>query len=69
LIAADPETALKSWAGHEGIRLAERYFVSKENVLSKMKPMVFADHHPEIIGIFPHANAPKGIRTIRHANR
>jgi hypothetical protein len=60
-IAAGREGAIENGAGANGIRLAKRNFVSKEEILSKMKPMVLAEYHPTVMVILPHRNILQAI--------
>jgi hypothetical protein len=55
-IAPDRERAIKLGTWAEGIRLAKGNSVSKEEILSKMKPMVLAEYHPTIMVILPHTS-------------
>ena len=49
VIAPDTEAALEGRARGDGIGLGKGDSVPEEKVLPKMKPMVLAEHHPEVI--------------------
>jgi hypothetical protein len=63
-IAPDREGAIEIGSHAEGIRLAKRNFVSKEEILSKMKPMVLAEHHPAVMVILPHSIMLQAIEIV-----
>jgi hypothetical protein len=67
-ITADREGSIENRARAKGIRLAKRNFVSKEEILSKMKPMVLAEHHPAVMVILPHSNILRAIKMIGRGN-
>jgi hypothetical protein len=67
-IAADREGAIENRARAKGVRLAKRNFVSKEEILSKMKPIVLAEHHPTVLVILPHTNILQAIKMIGRGN-
>lgn len=58
IIASNSETLVDGGARHDGICLGKWDSMPKEKVLSKMKPMVLAQHHPAITAILPHATSP-----------
>jgi hypothetical protein len=63
-IAPDCEGAIENGARAEGVRFAKRNSVFKEEILSKMKPIVFAEHHPTVLGILPHRNSLQAMKMI-----
>jgi hypothetical protein len=63
-IAPDGEGAVENGARAEGVGLAKRNFVPKEEILSKMKPMVLAEHHPTVMVILPHTNILQAVKMM-----
>jgi hypothetical protein len=63
-IATDCEGTIENGASTEGIGLAEGNSVSKEEILSNMKPVVLAEHHPTVMRILPHRNFLQAIKMI-----
>jgi hypothetical protein len=63
-IAADREGAIESGARAEGVRFAKRNSVFKEEILSNMKPIVLAEHHPTVMVILPHRNTLQAMKMI-----
>jgi hypothetical protein len=63
-IAPDREGAIENGARAEGVRLAERNSVSKEEILSNVEPIVLAEYHPTVMVILPHKNILQAIRMI-----
>jgi hypothetical protein len=61
-IAPDGEGAIELGTRAEGIRLAKGNSVSKEEILSKMKPVVLAKYHPTIMVILPHTSILQAMR-------
>jgi hypothetical protein len=55
-IAPDGEVALQSRRRRIDIRLGKRDSMLVEKILSTVKPIVFAHHHPAVIVIFPHTS-------------
>jgi hypothetical protein len=53
-IAPDREVALQSRWRREDICLGKRDSMLIEKILSAMKPIVLAHHHPAVTVIFPH---------------
>jgi len=54
LVASDLEWAVDRRARGEGVCLGKQDLVSEKEILASVKPMVFAEHYPEIRAIFPH---------------
>src|ERR1700757_2942038 len=54
LITPDAETTFEGRASGDGIGLGKRNPMPEEKVVPKMKPVVFAEHHPAIVAIDPH---------------
>jgi hypothetical protein len=67
-IAPDGEGAIELGTRAEGIRLAKRNPVPKEEILSKMKPVVLAQYHPTIMVILPHTSILQAMRVIGRGN-
>jgi hypothetical protein len=63
-LAADSEGAIENGARADGVGLAKRNFVPKEEILSKMKPMVLAEHHPTVMCILPHRNILQAVKMM-----
>jgi hypothetical protein len=63
-IAPDREGTIENGARAEGVGLAERNFVPKEEILPEMKPMVLAEHHPAVMGILPHRNILQAVKLM-----
>jgi hypothetical protein len=63
-ITPDLQRAFENGARAEGVRLAKRNSMFKEEILSKMKPIVLAEYHPTVLGILPHANILQAIQMI-----
>jgi hypothetical protein len=63
-IAPDLEGAIEDGASAKGIRFAKRNSVFKEEILSKMKPIVLAEHHPTVMVILPHRNTLQAKKMI-----
>ena len=61
VIAPGPEALICRKASGDGSGLGKRNSMSKENVLSQMKPMILAEHHPAIMAIFPDINTRQDI--------
>src|SRR6266853_3717531 len=53
-IAADPERTIENRARVDGVGLGKSNSIPVEKVLPKMKPMVLAQHHPDVMAIGPH---------------
>jgi hypothetical protein len=67
-ITPDSEGAIENGARAKGFGLAKRNFVSKEEILSKMKPIVLAEYHPAVMVILPHSNILQAIKMIGRGN-
>jgi hypothetical protein len=63
-IAPDHEGAIENRASAKGIRFAKRNSVFKEEILSNMKPIVLAEHHPTVMVILPHRNILQAMKMI-----
>jgi hypothetical protein len=63
-IAPDREGAIEDRASAKGIRFAKRNSVFKEEILTKMKPIVLAEHHPAVMVILPHRNTLQAMKII-----
>ena len=63
-IAPDGEGAMENGARADGVGLAERNFVPEEEILSKMKPIVLAEHHPTVMVILPHTNILQAVKMM-----
>jgi hypothetical protein len=69
VIAPDREGTIEVGTGAEGISLAKGNSVSKEEILSKVKPIVLAEYHPTIMVILPHTSILQAIRVIGRGNQ
>ena len=54
LVTSDLEGAVDRRTRGEGVCLGKQDLVSEKEILPSVKPMVFAEHYPEIRIIFPH---------------
>jgi hypothetical protein len=63
-IAPDREGAIGDRARAEGIRFAKRNSVFEEEILSNMKPIVLAEHHPAVMVILPHRHTLQAMKMI-----
>jgi hypothetical protein len=64
LVAAHREVAVEGGQWHHGVCLGKRNAMVKKLIPPKMIPMVFAEHYPTIIGVFPHRSTRPGSATI-----
>jgi hypothetical protein len=69
VITPDREGAIELGTRAEGISLAKRDSMPKEEILSKVKPIVLAEHHPAIMVILPHTRILQAIRVIGRGNQ
>ena len=69
VIAPDCEGTIELGTRAEGISLAKGNSVSKEEILSKVKPIVLAEYHPTIMVILPHTSILQAIRVIGRGNQ
>jgi hypothetical protein len=67
-IAPDREGAIEDGARAEGVRFAKRNPVFKEEILSNMKPIVLAEHHPTVMVVLPHKNSLQAMKMVGRGN-
>jgi hypothetical protein len=67
-IAPDRETNIEGRQRHYRVSFAQWDSMAAKEIPSDMKPMIFAQHHPAIIAVFPHTKLPPSHRFVWAGN-